>query len=222
MWTKAEALANKSEAGEGGSVEIETPVGNQAKAPLPLGTFPWRREELIFRVPSPGRVRIGLLSKSSGRLWFDDVRLEPFSFTPDVDVHIRNSKTSKRQIDVKQGAQFIEPLCHMIPSMLAQQVESDSFEEETPCEPSYKRGVDWPKRPWYPDGAVHAATFVLDATDPFNGKRSQRIELPLARSRAGISQDGFYLTQGASYWLRLHLRGKGNVRAWASLEEQAV
>jgi alpha-N-arabinofuranosidase len=41
--------------------------------------------------------------------------------------------------------------------------------------------------------------------------------LPAAHARAGISQDGFYLKQGVSYKLRLHLRGEGNVPVWASL-----
>jgi alpha-L-arabinofuranosidase len=217
VWTKSEQSATKDNDGERGGLVVETPIGNQGKALLSPGTFSWRREELTFRVPSPGRVRIALLSKSSGKLWFDDVRLEPFSPASDIDVHIRNSKIGKHKIDVKQGAQFIEPLCHMIPSMLAQQVESDSFEEETPCDPSYKRGMDWPERPWYPDGAVHAATFSLDTTNPYNGKRSQKIMLPLAKSRVGISQDGYYLTKGLDYRLRLHLRGEGNVRVWASL-----
>jgi hypothetical protein len=39
---------------------------------------------------------------------------------------------------------------------------------------------------------VHVATYAFDANHPFNGKRSQKIELPLANTWAGISQDGFY------------------------------
>ena len=42
--------------------------------------------------------------------------------------------------------------------------------------------------------------------NPFNGKRSQKIELPVAHTWAGISQDGFYLDAGHSYRLRLHMR----------------
>jgi alpha-N-arabinofuranosidase len=217
VWIRGEALAANREAAASGGLEIETPSGNQGKASAPTGSFSWQREEVDFRVPSPGRVRIALLSDYSGKLWFDDVRLDPLLVTQEVDVHIKNSKMSQRPIDLKQGGQFIEPLCHLIPSMLAQQVEGDSFEEETPCEPSYKRAIDWPYRPWYPDGAVHDAIFSLDTADPYNGKRSEKIELPAARARAGISQDGFYLKRGIGYRLRLHMKGVGHPRVWASL-----
>ena len=217
VWVRGEALQAKNEASESGGLAIETPAGDQGTAPAPAGTFSWQREELNFRVPSPGRIRLVLSSNSSGKLWFDDVRLEPLTVAQNDDVRIVNTKTSKRLIDLKQGGQFIEPLCYMIRSMLAQQVDSDSFEEETPCKPSYKRAVDWPYRPWYPDGAVHDASFLLDNTNPYNGKISQKIELPVARTRAGISQDGFYLKQGTTYRLRLHMRGLGNTPVWASL-----
>ena len=61
------------------------------------------------------------------------------------------------------------------------------------------------------------AQYSFDTTNPFSGARSQKIVLPAAHARAGISQDGFYLKQGVSYKLRLHMRGEGNVPVWASL-----
>ena len=214
-WGKIQA---QGDGGEGPYLEVETPVGDQGRASFASGTSDWSRQEIVFRVPSPGKVTIVLHSSSAGKHWFDDVRLEPFRIDYSAAVHIKGTRISKLPIDVKQGGQFIEPLCHMIPSMLAQQVEADSFEEETPCDPSYKRGMDWPNRPWYPDGAVHVASFSLDSANPFNGKRSQKIVLPVAHTRAGISQDGFYLTEGKSYKLRLHMRGQGGVRVWTSLQ----
>jgi len=217
VWIKGQALDAKPGAAQTGALEIETPAGNQGRASSPKGTFSWQQEEVNFRVPSPGRVRIALLADYAGQLWFDDVRLEPLAVTQSVDVHIKNAKISRRPIDVKQGGQFIEPLCHMIPSMLAQQVEGDSFEEETPCNPSYKKDMDWPHRPWYPDGAVHEATYWLDSEDPYNGKRSEKISLPVAQARAGISQDGFYLEENVGYRLHLHMKGLGHPRVWASL-----
>jgi hypothetical protein len=39
----------------------------------------------------------------------------------------------------------------------------------------------------------------LDTENPFNGAFSQKIELPSAHARAGISQDGFYLKKGLAY-----------------------
>jgi alpha-N-arabinofuranosidase len=120
-------------------------------------------------------------------------------------------------IDVKQGGQFIEPLCNLIPSMTAQQVAGDSFEEEQPWRFAFRPEVDKPYRPWYPSGAVHVAGYALDTEGPFNRTRSQRIQLPAAHARAGISQDGFYTRQGVGYHLHLHMRGIGNVPVFASL-----
>jgi alpha-N-arabinofuranosidase len=216
-WVKGEDLRAKDDPREATVLEIETPVGTQARASLPPGTFDWQQQQVEFRVPSPGRVHIALRSRSSGKLWLDDVRLEPITIASSSEIHITTTRLAQRPIDLKQGGQFIEPLCHMIPSMLAQQVEGDSFEEEVPCEPSYKTGMDWPHRPWYPDGAVHIADFSYDTVNPYNGKRSQRIDLPLAHARAGISQDGFYLSQGIGYKLRLHMRGTGHAPVWATL-----
>ena len=83
--------------------------------------------------------------------------------------------------------------------MTAQQVNSTSFEEEPPCHFVYRGETDKAYRPWYPDGAVHLAEFSLDTENPFNGAFSQKIELPSAHARAGISQDGFYLKKGLAY-----------------------
>src|ERR1039458_9804521 len=133
------------------------------------------------------------------------------------DVRIIAGHTTKRPIDAKQQGQFIELLCNLIPSIIAQEVVSTSFEDASPCHVAYKREVDEPYRPWYPDGAVQVAQYSFDTANPFNGARSQKIVLPVPRARAGISQDGFYLKAGVSYKLRLHMRSEGNVPVWASL-----
>ncbi len=209
---------------EGGSgaaqMWIETPAGDQGSSRPAAGKEGWQQTKVLFRVPSPGRIRVrlGAFDHSSGKVWFDDVRLEPVDETDATeDVAITPSRISARPIDLKQGGQFIEPLCRLTSSMVAQQVDSGSFEEELPWKPSYKREIDKPYRPWYPDGAVHLAKYSLDTTDPFNGKRSQKIELSAAHSWAGISQDGFYLEQGHRYKLRLHLRSEGTIQIRALL-----
>ncbi len=222
VWVKGEAVSDvparaNGKAAERGGLEVESPAGNQGNATVPAGTSAWTREEVDFQVPSPGRIRVALLTRASGKFWFDDVRLEPLTVTQNADIHITNSRIGERPIDLKLGAQFIEPLCHMIPSMLAQQVEDDSFEVGPPCKPSYIKQTDWPDRPWYPSGAVHDATFSLDSTNPYNGLQSEKITQPMARARAGISQDGYYLQQAVNYRLHLHMRGSGNVPVWASL-----
>jgi hypothetical protein len=155
--------------------------------------------------------------KGTGRVWFDDVRLEPISTPGRTAVRITADHLGARPIDPKQGGQFIEPLCKLIPSLLAQQVANTSFEDDPPWKVAYKRDLDKPHRPWYPDGAVHLARYVFDTNQPFNGKRSLRIDLSAARAQAGISQDGFYLKEGLDYRLRLHLRGTGNVPVRATL-----
>src|SRR5271157_1472519 len=133
------------------------------------------------------------------------------------DVRILDEHTTRRPIDAKQQGQFIELLCNLIPSIIAQQVVSTSFEEAPPCHVSYKKEIAEPHRPWYPDGAVEVAQYSFDTANPFNGARSQKIELGVAHARAGISQDGSYLKRGAPYNLRLHMRSQGSVRVWASL-----
>jgi alpha-L-arabinofuranosidase len=145
------------------------------------------------------------------------VHLQELPTDPHQDVRIFSEHISKRPISGMQQGQFIEILCNLIPSIIAQQVANTSFENAPPCKVAYKKQVDEPSRPWYPDGAVEVASYSLDTTNPFNGKRSQKIELPVARARAGISQDGFYVRRGIVYKLRLHMRSEGNVRVWASL-----
>ncbi len=132
------------------------------------------------------------------------------------EVVIVNERLTRGPVDLKQGGQFIEPLCDLLPSMIAQQVAADSFEDEPPFGCAYVAETDKPYRPWYPSGAVHLAQYARDTQDPFNGQKSQKIALAAKRCRAGISQDGFAVRQGVGYRLRLHLRGEGNVpvRAW--------
>jgi alpha-N-arabinofuranosidase len=219
IWIKTENLGPAGHGGASGQILIDSREGVLGRSSSRSGTSPWREEEVVFEAPTPEDVDIVLvgLEKSAGRVWFDGLRLEPLPRPVEKDVRIFYQKLSKLPIDLKQCGQFIEPLCRLLPSMLAQQVDSTSFEEEAAWWPSYKREIDKPNRPWYPDGAVHVAKYLLDTENPFNGKRSQQIELPVARARAGISQDGFYLRKGMGYRLRLHVRGRGNVPVWASL-----
>ncbi len=218
-WVKSAATTSVASAPTPG-IGVEAQVGDQGFGQAPLNSGKWQQETVLFRVPSPGRITVALsaLRDQAGRVWFDDVRLtrvpEPLE---KQSVTIRSTRLGKRPIDLKQGGQFIELLCNLIPSMIAQQVDSTSFEEEPPWNPTYKREIDRPYRPWYPDGSVHTAKYSFDTNNPFNGKRSQKIELPLANTWAGISQDGFYLEGGHSYRLKLHLRGDANVRVRASL-----
>ena len=218
-WVKT-AAGNSANSSPAPRIGIEAQAGDQGFGQATLSSGEWQKETVLFRVPSPGRINVTLqaLQDQTGKVWFDDIRLERVSERlENQSVTIHSTHLSKRPIDLKQGGQFIELLCNLVPSMIAQQVDSTSFEEETPWDPTYKREIDKPYRPWYPDGTVHAAKYTYDTNNPFNGKRSQKIELPLANTWAGISQDGFYLERGHSYRLRLHLRSDASVRVRASL-----
>jgi len=149
--------------------------------------------------------------------------IAPLINAADRDVEtiiIHNERITQRPIDAKQGGQFIEVLCNLIPSMLAQQVADDSFETEPPYRFAFVAQTDKPHRPWYPSGSVQVASYALDDLAPFNGRVSQKIEMSAKHARAGISQDGFYLSKGTKYKLHLHVRGESaqqnplTARAW--------
>lgn len=207
--------------GELPSIVVDTPSGQQGTATPRIKNSEWQVLDILFRVPSPGKVKVSLIpfKRGTGKVWLDDVRLnlETESTTTVEQVEILSTRLQKRPIDLKQGGQFIEPLCNLLPSMISQQVVSTSFEEESPWKVEFKSAIDKPFRPWYPDGAVQDATYSLDTNNPFNGKVSEKIELPLPDAWAGISQDGFYIENGHSYRLRLHLRSEGSITARASL-----
>jgi len=220
-WIKTEDLVARDLTKVGGLLEVQSGMGSLARTPPRFGTTDWRQEEASFRVPVSGAVRIALFfigfGKGTGRVWFDDIQLEEIPMTEPQHVAITSERIGARSVDLKQCGQFIEILCDLIPSMIAQQVRSTSFEEEPPFKVSYKAETDKPYRPWYPDGAVHLAKYSFDTQDPFNGKRSQKIELPVPKCRAGVSQDGFCANEGLTYRLRLHMRSQNDVPVWASL-----
>lgn len=219
-WVKSAATPDSENSGPAPQIGIEAPVGDQGFSDPPAVSGKWQRMGILFRVPSPGRITVALKSfdGQSGKVWFDDIHLErvPEQFKKER-VFISHTRLSKLPIDLKQGGQFIEFLCDLIPSMIAQQVDSTSFEEQPAWTRSYKREIDKPYRPWYPDGSVHVAKYSFDTENPFNGKRSQKIELPVANTWAGISQDGFYVEAGHSYRFNLHMRGDSNPPVRASL-----
>ena len=219
IWVKTENLSNAVGAGGGGQLVIDLRLGVLGRSRRRSGTSAWEEEQVLFEAPTPEDVNLVLvgLDGSAGRVWFDGLRLEPVPRPAERDVRILNQRITKGPIDLKQCGQFIEPLCRLLPAMIAQQVDSSSFEEEPAWNPSYTKETEKPYRPWYPTGAVHVAAYSFDTENPFNGKRSQKIEIPVERARAGIAQDGFYLQKGMGYRLRLHLRGRGNVPVWASL-----
>lgn len=219
VWVKTENLTEKDQARSGGFINVETPIGDIGSSAGVLGTTAWHQERVMFRVPSPGFINLTLVAmrRGTGKIWFDDVQLEALATTVQSDVRIFNQHITKRPISAMQQGQLVEFLCNLIPSIISQQVSNTSFENVPPCKFSYKKEIDKPNRPWYPDGAVEVASYSYDTKNPFNGLRSLKIRLPAVRARAGISQNGFSLKKGISYKLHLHMRSGGNVRVWGSL-----
>jgi alpha-N-arabinofuranosidase len=221
-WVRTENLTARDRTDTGGALHIQTEgAATLSRGPSTFGTSPWKEVGTVFRVPAEGKAKVALFfigyGKGTGKAWFDDVRLEPMTAAGPETIRITAERLTRLPIDAKQGGQFIEPLCNLIPSLLAQQAANTSFEDDPPWKVVFKREVDRPHRPWYPDGAVHVAQYAFDTNQPFNGKRSLRIALSSPQARAGISQDGFYLKQGLSYKLRLHVRSQGNVPVRATL-----
>jgi alpha-L-arabinofuranosidase len=218
-WVKS-SLSGSPTSSHAPGIRLESASGDQGFSTLQPPSREWQKLGGLFRVPSPGRLTVALnaFEGQSGKVWFDGIQLgrvdESLKTEP---VTISSQRLSKRPIDLKQGGQFIEFLCNLIPSMIAQQVDSTSFEEEPPWNQSFNQAIDKPHRPWYPDGSVHVAKYSFDTDNAFNGKRSQKIELPIANTWAGLSQDGFYLQARHSYRLRLHLRSDASVHVRASL-----
>ncbi len=108
-----------------------------------------------------------------------------------------------------QCGQFIEYLCALTPSMFAEKVFDGSFEGVPPYGFVFRRQTDRLEQPWYPDGAVHRGEFVLDTSNPFNGKVSQRIRQNQGDAcTLGISQGGKFVKAGEVLRCVLHLRGE--------------
>ncbi|HVN03844.1 MAG TPA: hypothetical protein VMT86_05455 [Bryobacteraceae bacterium] len=219
LWRLTARAHGADGGGSRACIEVTTPSGTIGSS-TSAGESQWSRLEVVFRVTSPGEAVIHLENSAAGpeaaigEVRFAGVRLEPVAEPDPGELRIDLRRTGNHPIDPKQQGQFVEMLCRLIPSMLAQQVDNDSFEEETPYRFSYVKETDHPSRPWYPVGSVQVADYSMDTQDPYNGGRSLKITIHLPHARAGIAQDGFYFESGVRYRLRLHLKGDGQaVRA---------
>jgi hypothetical protein len=79
-WIKTENLTAKERTAVSGLIDVQTPAGSLGKTPNRLGTSPWHEAEVSFRVAPPGEVSVVLCliesGKGTGKVWFDDIRLE--------------------------------------------------------------------------------------------------------------------------------------------------
>ena len=152
------------------------------------GTSAWEEEQVLFEAPTPEDVNLVLvgLDGSAGHVWFDGLRLEPVPRPRERDVRIFNQRITKGPIDLKQCGQFIEPLCRLLPSMLAQQVESTSFEEEAEWWPSYTRKSTNPTGPGIPTEPCTWPSYSFDTENPI---QRQALAEDRASRSAGSSRD---------------------------------
>ncbi|MEW6253854.1 MAG: hypothetical protein AB1716_24675, partial [Planctomycetota bacterium] len=144
-WIRTHDLKTTNGADVGGALHIQDSAGGTlARSDSRFGTTDWRDADVLFRVPPDGGVKIVLFfigyGRGTGRAWFDDVRLEPaptqepprmeIDITRRAPLSLDPARPGPAAIDVKQGGQFLEPLCGMLPAAIAQQVANDSFEDE--------------------------------------------------------------------------------------------
>jgi len=86
-WVQTEDLKAADSTMIGGTLHIRTmdnlPVAETASN---FGTSPWKKEEVLFRVPVSGEAQIVLFfvgfGKGTGKVWFDDVRFEKIADAP--------------------------------------------------------------------------------------------------------------------------------------------
>jgi hypothetical protein len=78
LW-RATAWVQEEDGAGVAALRIETPAGDQGASRPTTRKEGWQQAQVLFRVPSPGwiRLRLAAFEHSSGRVWFDDVHLDP-------------------------------------------------------------------------------------------------------------------------------------------------
>lgn len=197
-----------------GTFQIQLPGGRGVVAAgrNHQGATDWTQETIYFTPPGDGLTRIAVFfvgyGQGTGTVWFDDLTLEA------IDGHVTTLTITDQPvcpgtISPYQYGQFIEYLCALTPSMFAEKLSDFSFEGVPPYGFVFRKELDRFEKPWYVDGAVHRGEFVLDQTDPFNGKVAQRItQKPGDPATLGVSQNGVYVKRGEPLRCSLHLRAK--------------
>jgi hypothetical protein len=116
---RTENLTARDRTDTGGALHVQTPDGTTlAAGPTTFGTAGWQAVAKVFRVPAGGQAKLVLFfvgyGKGTGRVWFDDVGLEPVERRGPETIRIRAERLTDRPVDAKQGGQFIAPLCNLM------------------------------------------------------------------------------------------------------------
>jgi alpha-N-arabinofuranosidase len=214
-WVRTEKLVAQS-APVFGTFQIQMPggAGVIATGANHEGTTDWTEVTIEFEAPPGGKTRfvaffVGF-GKGTGTAWFDELTVEEVD-TSHETLHITREALPGK-INPLQYGQFIEYLCDLVPSMWAEKLYDGSFEGPGPYKFAYLKETDFREKPWYPDGAVNRAEYVLDRDQPVSGAVSQRISVKDgARCTVGVAQAGISVQEGAGCELSIFLRQSGIV-----------
>jgi len=216
-WVRTRDLTPEPRSWTYGTYQIQDiPGGVLARMRNHKGATEWCREQVSFRAPADGKVRVSCFfigyGKGTGTAWFDDLRLVEAAAPSRIVV--TSKRLSRDPISPMIYGNFMELLSDVVPSMWAEKLDVTSFEYlRTPEERKLRQSrftfdpkVDPQDRPWYPVGDKARGDWAIDEDRPFNGKASQRIRLPAGGTEAGIAQDGVFVQQGQTYRFVGHFR----------------
>jgi len=212
-WIKTDNIVPRD--GKGCQIVLDF---DQDKARIFKGSNDWTYTEFLFNSGDRESVKVYCLlggwGNASGKVWFDDLNLEPIATERKLEIDV--TKTSEPISQYIYG-QFIEHLGRCIyGGIWAEMLEDRKF--YYPINDSYapwgsKSDPDPDSKvikpivasPWKTIGS--AGTVSMDITKPFVGEHSPVVALSGDGTFSGISQEGLALVKGHEYDGRIILAG---------------
>lgn len=182
------------------------------------GDTEWVREEITFRAPATGMLRVAIFfvgfGKGTGTVWFDDLALEAISASEAAceRVRVTSAPLFDGRISPFIYGNFVEFLDHHVQGMRAQMLDDVSFEGILPpAEWCYwQRDKDVEDHPWVPTGDGGDGVVERIQEGAFNGSWCYRVSIPTAPGYGhGLRQNGLCLRADRTYTVALYLRGEG-------------
>ncbi len=181
------------------------------------GDTDWVREEIAFRAPATGMLRIAIFfvgfGKGTGTVWFDGLALEAVSASEAACERVR--VTAEPLFDGTISpfiyGNFVEFLDHHVQGMRAQMLDDVSFEGILPpadwC--YWQRDKDVEDHPWLPTGDGGDGLVERVEEGAFNGDWCYRVTIPSAPGYGhGLRQGGLCLRAGRKYTVSMYLRAE--------------
>jgi alpha-N-arabinofuranosidase len=194
-WIKTEAL----EPGTGRGAQINVNGVEAWRTPAVTGTRDWTKVEVEFDAGANDALEVACLfggwGESSGRAWFDDVRLDLVQARdPGAPAVVIDTGRVRAPMSKYVYGQFIEHLGRCI----YQGIWAEMLED---------RKFFWPaaegESPWK---VIGGAAVTMDKAAPFVGAHAPRV-VPKACEAGGLVQGGLALLPGKSYAGRIVLAG---------------